>query len=88
MAKFPTMQEMAKNVAERALNEYEYKGKTIRQWVTMLCKGDCVEVVRCKDCKNAWHSLEGLRCCIWATSEENCETEPDAFCSFGERKDG
>ena len=45
-------------------------------------------VVRCKDCKNAWHSLEGLRCCIWATSEENCETEPDAFCSFGERKDG
>ena len=48
---------------------------------------DVAPVVRCKDCKNAWHSLEGLRCCIWATSEENCETEPDAFCSFGERKD-
>ena len=48
---------------------------------------DVVPVVRCKDCKNAWHSLEGLRCCIWATSEENCETEPDAFCSFGERKE-
>lgn len=46
---------------------------------------DVAPVVRCKDCKNAWHSLEGLRCCIWATSEENCETEPDAFCSYGER---
>ena len=49
---------------------------------------DVAPVVRCKDCKNAWHSLEGLRCCIWATSEENCETEPDAFCSFGERQEG
>ena len=46
---------------------------------------DVAPVVRCKNCKNAWHSLEGLRCCIWATSEENCETEPDAFCSYGER---
>ena len=50
-------------------------------------QSDVAPVVRCKDCKNAWHSFEGLRCCIWATSEENCETEPDAFCSFGERKD-
>lgn len=31
--KFPTMTEMAKEVAEKALDEYEYKGKTIRQWI-------------------------------------------------------
>lgn len=31
--KFPTMTEMAKDVAEKALDEYEYKGKTIRQWI-------------------------------------------------------
>ena len=31
--KFLTMEEMAKDVAEKALDEYEYKGKTIRQWI-------------------------------------------------------
>lgn len=34
--KFPTMEEMAKDVAEKALDEYEYEGKTIRQWVEIL----------------------------------------------------
>lgn len=34
--KFPTMEEMAKEVAEKALDEYEYEGKTIRQWVEVL----------------------------------------------------
>lgn len=34
--KFPTIQEMAKEVAEKALDEYEYEGKSIRQWVEVL----------------------------------------------------
>lgn len=34
--KFPTMEEMAKDVAEKALDEYIYEGKTIRQWVEIL----------------------------------------------------
>lgn len=32
MARFPRLEEFAKAVAEEALDEYEYKGKTIRQW--------------------------------------------------------
>ena len=31
--KFPTYDEMAKNVAEKALDEYLYEGKTLREWV-------------------------------------------------------
>ena len=34
--KYPTIAEMAKEVAEKALDEYEYEGKTIRQWVEVL----------------------------------------------------
>ena len=36
MAKFPTIEEMAQNVAEKALDEYEYKGKTLREWVEII----------------------------------------------------
>lgn len=36
--KFPTMQEMAKDVAERALDEYIYNGKTLRQCVNEIQK--------------------------------------------------
>lgn len=36
MMKFPTFEEMAKEVAEKALDEYVYEGKTIRQWVEIL----------------------------------------------------
>ena len=34
--KFPSMTEMAKEVAEKALDDYEYQGKTIRQWIDIL----------------------------------------------------
>lgn len=34
--RFTTIEEMAKNVAEKALDEYEYEGKTIRQWTEIL----------------------------------------------------
>lgn len=34
--RFPTVEEMAKEVAEKALDEYVYEGKTIRQWVEVL----------------------------------------------------
>ena len=36
--KFPTIQEMAKYVAERALDEYIYNGKTPRRWVNEIQK--------------------------------------------------
>ena len=41
-------------LAERTLDEYEYKGRTLRQWADTICEfGDKVLVVRCKDCKYA-----------------------------------
>lgn len=36
MAKFPTYEEMGKKVAEKALDEYIYKGKTLRKWIDIL----------------------------------------------------
>ena len=38
--KIQTMDEMAKNVAERALDEIEYNGKTLREWVKIILATD------------------------------------------------
>ena len=38
--KFPTVEEMAQNVAENALDEWEYKGKTLREWVEIILATD------------------------------------------------
>ena len=35
--KFPTIKETAEEVAEKALDEFEYKGKTLRQWIDAIC---------------------------------------------------
>ena len=32
------VEEMAKEVAEKALNEYVFEGKTIRQWVEIILR--------------------------------------------------
>lgn len=42
---------------------------------------DAVEVVRCKDCDNTCPGNTGLVCTIWGAG-----TEPEAFCSYGERR--
>lgn len=34
--KFSLIEKMGKNVAKKAFDEYEYKGKTIRQWADIL----------------------------------------------------
>ena len=36
MAKFPTIEEMVQNVAEKTIDEYAYKGRTIRQWIEII----------------------------------------------------
>lgn len=38
MAQFPCIDDMAKKIAEAAMDEYEYKGKTIRQWIDTLVR--------------------------------------------------
>ena len=40
MEKFPTIEEMAQNVAEKVLDEYEYKGKTLREWIEIILATD------------------------------------------------
>lgn len=36
MMKFPTIEELAQNVAEKALDEIEYNGKTLREWMEIM----------------------------------------------------
>lgn len=43
--KFNVVEEMAKTVAEKALDEYVYQGKTIRQWVEILKDYDAKQTV-------------------------------------------
>ena len=56
---------------------------------------DVVEVVRCKDCKNAYinsfSAQSGIALCKLLTNRANGEQmlmRQDDFCSYGERKDG
>lgn len=42
---FPTIDKFAKDVAEKALDEYVYDGKTIREWVEIIAKQE-----PCEDC--------------------------------------
>lgn len=42
MAKFPTYEEMAKNVAEKALDDFLYNGKSIREWMQIIASEDCI----------------------------------------------
>lgn len=38
MAKFPTYEQMAKDIAEKALDEYQINGKTLREWITIIAE--------------------------------------------------
>ena len=40
MAKFPTYEEMGKKVAEKALDEFLYDGKSIREWMQIIASKD------------------------------------------------
>lgn len=45
MAKFPTIEELAKMIAEKALNDFKYEGKAVREWIEPISRGELVEVV-------------------------------------------
>jgi len=42
MAKFPTYEKMGKKVAEKALDEFLYDGKSIREWMQIIASEDAV----------------------------------------------
>ena len=48
---------------------------------------DAVEVVRCKDCKNYYRVIGRGDNEIWGCRFMGRDTAPNAFCSYGERKD-
>ena len=88
MAKLPEIEEFAKKVSDLALDEFEYEGKTIREWTELILNGNLTEVVRCKDCKygevdNADFHDQYL--CNISGSDWNCGNH---FCSYGKRKGG
>lgn len=42
MAKFPTYEEMGKKVAEKALDEFLYDGRSIREWMHIIASEDAI----------------------------------------------
>ena len=64
MAEFPTYEQMAKNVAEKALDEFLYDGKSIREWMKIIVEQEpktghwiktisengITSAVRCSEC--------------------------------------
>lgn len=42
MAKLPTMDEMSRNVAQKALDEVYYKDKSIREWAKIILSEDAI----------------------------------------------
>lgn len=44
MGKFPAMEELVGRVALSALDDFEYKGKTLREWADLVSSGKLVEV--------------------------------------------
>ena len=86
MAKLPTIEEFAKKVSDLALDEFEYEGKTIREWTELILNGNLTEVVLCKDCKH-----RGTDYCIFHINGEPADEEllrklDNDFCSYGEKR--
>lgn len=59
MAEFPTYEQIAKNVAEKALDEFLYDGKSIREWMKIIVKQESIldkiraEIIEEKECAYA-----------------------------------
>lgn len=72
--------------------EYALDDEAIEMAVKILenvKNGELVEVVRCKDCRdwNEENRFNGTKVCgFWSSSRNHVYTEPDEFCSCGERR--
>ena len=95
--KFPTIKEMAEEVAEKALDEFEYKGKTLRQWIDAIyaasesfewCDG-CKEYDQEKHCchrftkviRQAFEEMKVVHCIDCQHSEYD-EVYKDRYCHY------
>ena len=82
MAKFPTFEEMARDVANRALDEFEYRGRTIRQWIDAIAEQP--ERICCKDCR--YYDAEEKQCLD--LMGHGRRWEENDYCSYAERRTG
>ena len=48
MAKVPTYEESVKKVANSALDDFLYKGKSLREWIDLICKLDLPNLEKTK----------------------------------------
>ena len=95
--KFPTIKEMAEEVAEKALDEFEYKGKTLRQWIDAIyaasesfewCDG-CKEYDQEQHCchryskviRQAFEEMKVVHCIDCRHSEYD-EIYKDRYCHY------
>lgn len=74
MIKFPTEEEFAKNIAKKALDEYVYEGKTLREWIKILSEYDSIEASKLKETYNKGYK-DGQDALI--KHLELCEEEDD-----------
>ena len=54
MAKFPTYEDMSKKVAEKALDEFLYDGKSIREWMQIIASEDAISRQEVLEQMNCW----------------------------------
>lgn len=42
MAKMPTTDEWVEKIGNKVINEYVYKGRTLKEWIDLIAKGLCI----------------------------------------------
>lgn len=79
MAKFPTYKEMAKEVAEKALDEYIYKGKTLREWINILARTQWIPVSERLPETDNENSVNNYNVLLWVKNKSHPEREPQIY---------
>lgn len=80
--RFQTVEEMVKEVAEKAIDEYVFEGKTIRQWVEIILRDrDAHRWIPCSERLPDDADDRFYMCVV-----ENHEEDPPMFCQYEEEK--
>ena len=84
--------EIAEKVAEKAIYEVKYEGKTIREWIELILSDNIAEVVRCYKCRHWDDHGNGYGQCrhprFHIENEIGPTTDQISFCSCGEMDGG
>lgn len=84
MAQFDT-DKMAQEVAEKAMKNTDFYGKSLAEWIDEMKSGKAIPIVRCRDCAYFGYDKFGdAGCC--APVGLNAPDE-DSFCSYGKRRE-